>query len=49
MVVLIVLCFGVECLCCLHLMYVLYFKLSLCNRVATYWEIAAQSAYDMFS
>ena len=26
-----------------------YFKLRLGNGVATYWEIAAHSAYDMFS
>ena len=26
-----------------------YFQLSLGNLVATYWEIAAHSAYDMFS
>ena len=27
----------------------LYFDLSSDNRVAAYWEIAAHSAYDMFS
>ena len=42
--VLIVLCFGVDCLCCLSLMYIFIFKFS-----AAYWGIAAQSAYDMFS
>ena len=36
-------------MCCLNLMYVLIFKLSSGNCVAAYWEIAAHSAYDMFS
>ena len=49
MVVLIVLCFGVEFLCCLHLMFVSYFLSSLCNLVTANWEIAAHSAYDMLS
>ena len=50
MVVLIVLCFGVECLCCLRLMYVFVF---LVKFRLTEWtpigKIAANSAYDMFS
>ena len=41
-VVLIVLYFGVEFLCCLT-------HISLGNGVAAYWEIAAHMAYDMFS
>ena len=47
-VVLIVLCFGVEFLCCLNLMCPFIFKSSSGYRVVTYWEIAAHSAY-MFS
>ena len=49
LIVLIVLCFGVEFVCCLSLMYVLIFLVSSGNRVAAYWGIAAHSAYDMFS
>ena len=30
-------------------MYLLYFHLSLGNRMATYWEKAAHTAYGMFS
>ena len=47
--VLFVLCFGVEFLCCLDLMCVFIFYLSSGGWVAAYWEIAAHSAYDMFS
>ena len=50
MVVLVVLCLGVKLLCCLHLMYVfIILVISLGNCVAASWEIAAHSAYDMFS
>ena len=45
-----VLCFGVDFLCCLNLMYVfISFYLSLGNLVTAYREIAIHSAYDMFS
>ena len=44
-----VLCFGVDNLCCLNLMHVFIFYLSPGTWVAAYWEIAAHSAYDMFS
>ena len=40
-----VLCFEVEFLYCLNLMYAFIFYLSSDN----YWEIAAHSAYDIFS
>ena len=48
-VVLIVLCFGVDLLYRLHIMYVFIFKLSSGNLVAAYWEIATHSVYDIFS
>ena len=44
-----VLCFGFKCLCCLNLMYVFIFYLSSGNRVSAYREIAAHSAYYVFS
>ena len=47
--VLFILCFGVEFLCCLNFMYVFVFYLSSSYRVAAYWERAAHSAYDTFS
>ena len=51
------LCFGVEFLCRFNLIYVskrkkvnyAKLKISSVNCVAAYWEIAAHSAYDMFS
>ena len=45
----VVLCFGDEFLCCLNLVYVFIFYLSSGQWVAAYWEIAACSAYGMFS
>ena len=48
-VVTFVLCFGVEFLWCLNFICVFIFYLSSGNWVATYWEIATNSAYDMFS
>ena len=46
---LIVLCFGVDLLYCLILMYVFFiFQLSSGYCVAASWEIAAHSVYDMF-
>ena len=45
---LIVLCFGVEFLCGLHLLYVFIFLVKIGYCVVTYWVIAAHSAYDMF-
>ena len=47
--VLFVLCFGVEFLCCLDLMCVFISLLSSGGWVVAYWKIAAHSAYDMFS
>ena len=44
-VVLTVLCFGVEFLCCLYLICKLSYIL--CNWVVTYWKIAVHSANDM--
>ena len=44
--VLIVLCFGVEFLCCLHLMYVLIFQMS--SDVKLSDRLLAHSAYDTF-
>ena len=41
------LCFGVEALFCLHLMYVCTLKLSSDSCLAAFREIAAHSAYDM--
>ena len=48
-VVLFAVCFGVEILCCLHMMYVFIFLFSSGNRVAAYLGITARSAYDMVS
>ena len=52
MVVLIVLCLGVEFLCCLHIMYVFIFLVKFWVTgwpIATTGKIAAHSAHDMFS
>ena len=47
--VLFVLYFGVNFLCCLNLLYVfIVLVIGSGNRVAAYWEIAAHSAYDVF-
>ena len=48
LVVLTVLCLGVDFGAVCTLCAFSYFYLGLGNWVATYWEIAAHSAYDMF-
>ena len=48
----IVLCSGVECLCCLHLLYMSVFIYGIClspgDSVATCWKSAAHSNNNMF-
>ena len=43
------LCLGVEFCAVCTLCAFSYFELGLGNSVATYWEIVAHSAYNMFS
>ena len=48
-VVLTVLCFGVEFLCCLHIKCFIYFSKVLETELSPIGEIAANSAYNTFS